>query len=577
MRILMLASLMWLGACATPALEVGKDALRPPPRVVSYELEVHPGYAVVRMSLRQPGGDPIELSMPQWQSANLSQDVYDVHARVQASGEHLEVSRPSPDRWMVEGFGGQDFIVRYVVVGHRGALTPTEGQPDTEVSTFTGETQFLGWGRGLFLIPTLPEGAPAWDDIRLETRSSEPGWTMRTSWGRASNSFPSFEKLRAGLVLGGAWQTDETQLRGSYMQVSITGEWSNKPQEIQRLVRKLLRVQAEIFAGYPSNAGLMAIVPASSSRARVLASPGAAVFYLPREVSPDGDAALVKALALEHFKIWSGQIFAPRLDESPGSLYREGHAKWFTEGLTEYYAVRTMMAMGVISVKDFVPLLNGWIKDYYGNPYAFNTPRAVLLAGYKDTPAFQRLARIKGALLGLILDVELRAGSQGLRSLDQIMQKMSRQFADKRGGYTSDDVQRMLGELTGASWEDFFASYIDGVEVLPLADLSRGGIIVLELSFPIYDLGFRTAGGALVNAPVTSVTPGSEAEGAGVREGDIVRALEMEEGRVDKPVRVTLERVGVKRAIKVKYLPTRDVDMPLATEMTGLFEDWFAP
>ena len=184
---------------------------------------------------------------------------------------------------------------------------------------------------------------------------------------------------------------------------------------------------------------------------------------------------------------------------------------------------------------------------------------------------------MKGALLGLIMDVELRAQSQGLRSLDQVMQKMLRRYANSAKGYTSEDVKRMLEELTNASWATFFEGFIDGTEVLPLADLARGGIIVLELPFPIFDLGFRTAGGALVNAPGVSVTKGSEAERVGIKVGDVVRSLKMQEGRVDKPARVTLERVGSKRLIKVKYLPTRQVEMPIATEITGLFEDWFSP
>ena len=569
-----IAALASIWGCAAPALEVGKDALRPPPRVVSYELEVHPRYSVVEVLFRQPGPAPLELTMTPWQNADFTKNIYDVHARLAHSGRRLPVARTSSHSWTVSSISGKDFIVRYVVVGHRSGLVPVEGQTDSEVATYTGPTQFLAWGRGLFLVPK--QGGPDWDDIQLDVRAAIPNWDIRTSWGRRTNSFRNFEDLKRGLLLAGRWKTDETQMQNSHLQVSITGQWKHPPREIQRLVRRLLRVQSEIFGGYPRNAGLIALIP-TADRARVLATPGGAVFYLPADVELDGDPDLVKDLALEHFKVWSGQLFAPRLDTDPTGPYREGHAKWFTSGLSEYYAVRTMMGMGVLETGDFIPILNAWIKDYFGNPYSFNTPLAVSLAGYAQNPAIQRLMRVKGALMGLIIDMELRAGSQGLKTLDHLMQKMLRRFADNDAGFSNQDVREMLEELTKSSWEGFFADHVEGTKILPLADLYRGGLIVIDQPLAIFDLGFRTSGAAATNVPIVAVTAGSEAEKAGVRVGDIVRAIKLREGRVDRPVRVTLERSGSKRPVKVKYLPTRLVEMPLATEVTGLFEDWFSP
>ncbi len=597
-----------LGAgCASAPLEVGESALKPPPRDVSFEVSIHPRYAAVEMLLRQPGEAPIALTLPDWKGAQVSVDIYDVHAWTRDGREALEVTNPSPGRWLVSGSASRDFFVRYVVVGHREALSPQVGDPDSELVALTGAEQFLSWGHGMFLTPEVPSGDRGWDEARVEVKAPT-GWQVRTSWGRASTSLPSFEALRRGLIMAGDWEVSEADLKGAFVQVAVAGQWSTPREEVRRIVRNLVRVQSEVFAGYPSNAALITILPIDAGsvdaeekpgaerpaprrapelpanavaapvrRARVLAEPGGAVFYLPSDLDPKRDLALIKTLAHEHFRLWSGQLFAPRLEADPGSSYREGHAAWFSEGVSEYYAVRTLLAMDLISVKDFIPLLNGWIKDYYSNPFAFNTPRAVLVAGYGERPALRRLAQVKGSLLGLILDVELRANSQGLRSLDQIMQKMALAFSHRASGYAGDDVRAMVEEFTGQSWAAFFEAYIDGVEVLPLADLSRGGVIVLELPFPIYDLGFKTGTGVIVNMPITEVAEVSEAADAGLKVGDVLRSIQVEEGEVSKPVKVTVEREGVRRPLRFEFLPTRDVDMPVATELTGLFEDWFRP
>ena len=72
----------------------------------------------------------------------------------------------------------------------------------------------------------------------------------------------------------------------------------------------------------------------------------------------------------------------------------------------------------------------------------------------------------KGALLALLLDLEIRKRSAGARSLDDVMRYLYAEFSRKGRNYSPADFQRASELAAGSSLETFFARQVRGREEL---------------------------------------------------------------------------------------------------------------
>ena len=94
---------------------------------------------------------------------------------------------------------------------------------------------------------------------------------------------------------------------------------------------------------------------------------------------------------------------------------------------------------------------DAWIKQYRPDENSVNS-----VISYYD----------KGAILGLLLDLEIRKRSSGARSLDDVMRALYDDFFKKNRNYAPEDFQRTVETIAGGSLEDFFRRYVRGREEL---------------------------------------------------------------------------------------------------------------
>jgi predicted metalloprotease with PDZ domain len=94
---------------------------------------------------------------------------------------------------------------------------------------------------------------------------------------------------------------------------------------------------------------------------------------------------------------------------------------------------------------------DAWVKFYRPDENTINSQ-----VSYYD----------KGAILGLLLDLEIRKRSNGAKSLDDVLRALYADFFKKDRNYTPADFQKAAETAAGASLEDFFAKYVRGKEEL---------------------------------------------------------------------------------------------------------------
>jgi predicted metalloprotease with PDZ domain len=207
------------------------------------------------------------------------------------------------------------------------------------------------------------------------------------------------------------------------------------------------------------------------------------------EGSIDGSDRYERFLGLvshEMFHTWNVKQFRPA-GIQPYDYGRENYTTllWLVEGATSYYDDLVLVRSGLIDRSEYRKLLARSINGFRSRPgrreqsleqssfdawIKFNhaTPDDV-----NSEVSFYR----KGALVSVLLDLELRQRTDGRVSLDDVMRRM---YFDHRGdadGYTTDDLRTAIETLAGSSFESFFDGFVAGTDPLPLeATLATVGL-----------------------------------------------------------------------------------------------------
>ncbi|HET8598148.1 MAG TPA: PDZ domain-containing protein [Castellaniella sp.] len=260
-----------------------------------------------------------------------------------------------------------------------------------------------------------------------------------------------------------------------------------------------------------------------------------------RDAAPEGYETFLGLLSHEYFHTWNVKRIKPAAF-APYDLRRPNHTRllWVFEGFTSYYDDLMLLRAGVIDEPAYLKLLSrtldqvlrsggrlkqsvaessfdAWTRYYKQDE---NSPNA--LVSYYT----------KGALIALGLDLEIRARSDGTRSLDDVMRllwdRYGRDFFQGRPeGVPEDALPALIREATGTDVSRFLARHVEGCADVALKPaLARAGITLSaepENPRPTLDVRTRPDAGGLRLATVYEHGP---AHRAGLSAGDLLIALD---------------------------------------------------
>ena len=191
-------------------------------------------------------------------------------------------------------------------------------------------------------------------------------------------------------------------------------------------------------------------------------------------------------MAHEFFHLWNVKRIRPDA-LGPFDYTKENYTKllWVAEGITDYYAGIALRRAGLISEKDFLEDTARAFQDLQDTP-----GRAVMSAEEASFDTWIKYYRQdensvnsqvsyydKGAIIGLLLDLEIRKRTQGAKSLDDVMRFLYNEFYKKGRNYAPQDFRNSAELIAGSSLEQFFANYVHGREELDYnAALAAAGL-----------------------------------------------------------------------------------------------------
>ncbi|HSI89717.1 MAG TPA: hypothetical protein VK927_01310, partial [Adhaeribacter sp.] len=141
---------------------------------------------------------------------------------------------------------------------------------------------------------------------------------------------------------------------------------------------------------------------------------------------------------------------------------------WLYEGVTEYFSSHVQVHQQLISPEEFLDKVKEYITG--AQSYTDSLPFTVMSKGALDVHKKEYSnVYLKGALIGLVLDLRLRELSEGKYGLKDLMADLSKTYGKDRA-FKDEELFDKITELTYPEIRDFFRRYVEGTEPLPLAE-----------------------------------------------------------------------------------------------------------
>ncbi len=167
---------------------------------------------------------------------------------------------------------------------------------------------------------------------------------------------------------------------------------------------------------------------------------------------------------------------------------------WMYEGVVEYFADHVKVYGGMISPKDYLKVIKKKISD--SKLYNDELPFTELSLGCLDEHIDQYdNVYVKGALIGLCLDILLREESNGEMGMKDMMNMLSDEYG-KDKSFKDEELFDKITELSGPGVRTFFKEYVEGSKSLPLDSiLDKVGVDCREnVKYTTFSLGFKSLG-----------------------------------------------------------------------------------
>jgi predicted metalloprotease with PDZ domain len=259
-------------------------------------------------------------------------------------------------------------------------------------------------------------------------------------------------------------------------------------------------------------------------------------------ISADVPVQLPSYSAHEFFHAWNVKRIRPQSLE-PVDYTREMWTRslWFAEGVTNTYGVYTLERTGLWSAPQFYANLADEIRELQARPAHRwqSVEQSSLDAWYEKYPLYNRPEESisyynKGQIVGVLLDILIRDRTDNRASLDDVLRALNVEYAKSGRFYEEseglravmEEVIRKKAPSADADLSDFFRRYISGAEEIPYSDfLARAGWTMRDTSQRRAALGFSVSRDSGTSLTVTSVDRESGASEAGLKEGDVLLAL----------------------------------------------------
>jgi predicted metalloprotease with PDZ domain len=531
-----------LAAAQTQPAEISFTVAMPRPHTHLLEVEV---------SIKRTTNGPQEerLVMPVWTPGSYLVREFARHvqdfAASNATGQPLQWEKINKDTWRVVTNGARDWRATYRVYANELSVRTSELNSS---HAFWNNANILMYLDGyLKSPPTVRVLAP---DV-WKVATGLPAVLGQKNTFRAEN----FDVLYDSPFEVSNFKTLIFNVKSVPHRIVIDGEGNYDPERMRRDVQKIVETEVEIMGGEIPYHDYTFILHLRSEGGGGLEHLNSTALGYPRfgfkivtgdratSAAPAGATGerdyrgFLSLVAHEFFHLWNVKRIRPDA-LGPFDYTQENYTKvlWVAEGITDYYADLALRRAGLITEAEYLAAaarafqnlqntpgrleqsaeessFDTWIKYYRQDENSINSQ-----ISYYD----------KGAILGLLLDLEIRKRSNNAKSLDDVLRYLYTEFFKKGRNYGPADFQKACELMAGSSLEEFFSRYVRGKEELNYSAALEAAGLRLDTNAPgssrvFFGADLTEEGERLI---VRRVYAGSPAYEQGLNAGDQIVAMD---------------------------------------------------
>ena len=379
-------------------------------------------------------------------------------------------------------------------------------------------------------IPNYPKG---WK-IATQLKKSEGGKVLE------ADNYHTFAD--APTVISSEMKILKTEVSGTPFYIYFQGEYQGDKKTddaAKDMVERIAKEQKALFGGFPFEEFhlIYRLLPYSIRHAVEHENSVSFAITAGISKSPKAILGVANLTAHEIFHAWNVKRIRPAAlwpydYENP--QYTNLH--WFTEGVTNYYALMTMVRAGFITEEQFFRqtarnlerLENDYVAHHI-SPSQASFDSWLSSSDYLDPKTSISYYGL-GQRVGVLFDLALREKSDGAVDLDALFNYLQFEYYEKGLGVPEDGVQKAAEALTRSSWEDFFNKYVHGTEPMPYKEFfSPFGLKVTvekQASSGAKAIGITRSERISQGILIRRIDPGGDAYKSGIGENDLILEID---------------------------------------------------
>ncbi len=506
---------------------------------LTYTLTPHPdrGTLTVELSWQTANRTHSELSVsPHWG------DVADVPALL-SNMQFTGASNSARDggHWSLDHNVGARIGCTYQVAPSRHSF-----EWDGTHYPITSRKFFHGMGNAFLVTP--PTGDK--QEVEALLRWKLPtGWKAACSWGSGPSIGATITSsdLRHSTYLAGELTSADDSRDGHTVTVALAGEFGFSAGDFANLASTTIAGQCAFMGEKSFPHFLVTVIPVGQQDKAVavrLAGAGLynsfALFITPGAPLTD---AVEHLFAHELFHYWNGRML--RGAEPDELVY------WFTEGLSDYYALRILYESGQWKAETYAKWINRHLREYAANPAAEASNDEIRAKYHSQRDTVGEAPYERGLALGLRW--QRMARDHGVRDgFDKLFKSLVQRGRVSGYELTNESVRQSGIEQLGAWFGPEFDRHVTRAQRVEIpTDALAPDFRALNKPTYEFDLGFDRER-SLADQHVRGLRVGSAAENAGLREGDALASWKL---GTDPEQELEVKVLRGARVLPIRYLP----------------------
>ena len=452
-----LVILLSVGMTARSQVKVGFE--------VSFK-EPQAHYVEMEMTISGLAKDYVDVKMPVWAPGSylvreFAKSVEDFSAT--AGGKPVKFEKVKKNAWRVYSAKSNAIKIKYRVYGFEVSVrTPFID----ESHAFLSSTGIFMYPDGLLKLPSTVKVIPfkGWNKVStgLEPVAGQP-FTYTAS---------DFDVLFDSPIEVGNQEVFDFMASGVKHEVAMYGGGNYDKERLKVDMAKVIEQATAIYGENP-NKHYTFIVHNFERGGGGLEHLNSTVLGASRNAynTPEGYLGFLNLVAHEYFHLWNVKRMRP-IALGPFDYDNENYTTnlWVAEGFTSYYENKLVLRAGFTDPKTFVDGLVTAVSNVSNTPGAKVQSAAessydAWIKGYRPNENSNNTGisyYSKGEVVGLLMDLEIAQATKGTKSLDDVMKAMYLQGKTLKRGYTDAEFKAMVEKISGKSFTDFWAKYVNG-------------------------------------------------------------------------------------------------------------------